>query len=692
MDILTLASKLKPLIPEQVRIWLKAREFASVKVKSLIDQQIVESAHKYLGDFNNKFLLSLPSEKVSRGPISLGTLQYENPKWSFGLYESELIQNVSVFGRSGAGKTMATFQILSQLAQRGIPFILFDWKRNGRDLTQLVKKRINFFTPGRPISPLAFNPFIPPPHLERNVFVNQIVDIFGDAYTLGDAARSVLQKAILYSKENVTPKELLQKVKPIPDAPRLREWKISVIRALESLVFAGISNQTNLSQKDLVEKLLKNITVIELDALNENGKKFLIPALTLWLYYTQLSTTKREKLQFMIVLEEAHNVLLKSSGKGKESVMEMLLRQGRELGVGTMIIDQQPSLISSVALANTYTSICLNLKDPTDIQKTVSLSQVNDVDKRVFSALPVGQGVVKLQDRWRKPVLVKFPMLDFKKGILTDQKLKEYLKNPKVVSSNKASVSRQNSTHRNLTESSMNLLNDIVSHPYSGVFERYQRLGITSYMGNQLKIDLQAKGLVNSHSIVENRARKILLELTPKGRIELGLDGVTPLRGGYVHEYWKWEVQQFLESNNYFVIPEAKRHGGRVDLKVQKIGKELGEPIGIEIETGHSDFLLNVKNGLHSFSKLALIATSVKAFSKIRDHLNQEGFVISSRLIVLKCSTYKVQLIKFLAASISSSDSWNYLPDDTPIDFVPYSVRHKITDWEEFRHTSSHLP
>ena len=38
---------------------------------------------------------------------------------------------------SGAGKTNLTFQILRQLRERKKPFLVFDWKKNYRDLSQL---------------------------------------------------------------------------------------------------------------------------------------------------------------------------------------------------------------------------------------------------------------------------------------------------------------------------------------------------------------------------------------------------------------------------------------------------------------------------------------------------------------------------------------------------------------------------
>ena len=119
----------------------------------------------------------------------------------------------------------------------------------------------------------------------------------------------------------------------------------------------------------------------------------------------------------MIFIEEAHHVLYKRAQTSHETVLEMLLRQCRELGIGIIVIDQHPHLLSSAALGNTYTTLCLNQKDPSDIAKAAAISLLDSDEKRYFSMLPVGQAIAKLQDRWTKPVLLQFPLVDVAKGL-----------------------------------------------------------------------------------------------------------------------------------------------------------------------------------------------------------------------------------------------------------------------------------
>ncbi len=113
MDIERIARKLEPLRPEDVRHWMRVRDVADPDLRSLLEKQIVSTAHEVLGDFRRKPLLSLPPEKKARGAFHLGTILYEKDKWSCGIRKSELLQNLTIFGRSGAGKTNLVFHLLT---------------------------------------------------------------------------------------------------------------------------------------------------------------------------------------------------------------------------------------------------------------------------------------------------------------------------------------------------------------------------------------------------------------------------------------------------------------------------------------------------------------------------------------------------------------------------------------------------
>ena len=143
MNIEKIAAKLKPLTPEKISQLTKARDLADPELKDLLEKQIISTAYNIFGDFHNKILLSLPPENKAHGTISLGTILYDKEKWPLGISFKELTQHMAILGRSGAGKTNVTFNILGQLIDKKIPFVFLDWKRTVRHLIPSFKERIN---------------------------------------------------------------------------------------------------------------------------------------------------------------------------------------------------------------------------------------------------------------------------------------------------------------------------------------------------------------------------------------------------------------------------------------------------------------------------------------------------------------------------------------------------------------------
>ena len=635
MNIEKITDKLKPLIPDKINHWIKTREFADPELKSLIEKQILQSAYEHLGNFHNKLLLSLPPEKKAKGLIDLGTIIYEKEKWAFGISKTELMQNMAIFGRSGAGKTNVSFQLLIQLLQNKIPFLFLDWKRTARHLIPNIKAKINIYTAGRSLSEFVFNPFIVPPQIERHVYLNHTIDALADAYTLGDGAKSILQKSIMkcYEQGNESPlaTDIILEIDKIESNERVKGWKITAKRALESIVLSGIAKTTS-SQQSMIEKLLKSNTVIELDSLNQNVKQFLIPLLFFWVYQAKLKEKAREQLSLVVFIEEAHHVLYQGKTRARETTMEMLLRQCREIGIGTVIIDQQPSLISSTALANTYTSICMNQKSPGDISKAATLSLVDNDEKKYFSMLPVGWGIVKLQDRWTRPFLVRFPLVDVKKGFVTDEVLKSGLQDGKryfdVVGN-----------HGLLDDVALEFLRDVATHRDDGVYVRYERLNLNPAVGHKIKEDLISRGLIEQQIVDLGRTRKVVLRLAKKGE-ELFEEVQTFGNESIVHGYWKRFYTARFRNAGFKVKEEVERNSGRIDV----LATRKKETVAIEVETGKSDVVKNAKADLmFGCTRIVVVATDKWAFGKVEKELLKAGLLGIERIEVVLRDGYFVE-------------------------------------------------
>lgn len=653
MDIEKIAAKLKPLMPDRILQWMKTRELADPELKILIEKQIISTAYKTFGDFNSKILLSLPPEAKAKGPISLGTILYDKEKWPLGINYGEVIQNVAILGRSGSGKTNVTFHILSQLIERNIPFVFMDWKRTVRHLIPHFGNKLNIYTPGRALSKFPFNPFVVPPGIESNVYVNQLVDVISHAFTLGEGSRSILRKAIaaIYENGNLSPTaaDIIIELGKVSDSGRMGGWKITAMRALESLQFADISSKDQISQQQLAQKMLHENTVIELDALATESKKFLIPLLCLWLYYVRLNSTDRERLTLVIFIEEAHHILHKHEQTANETVLEMLFRQCRELGIGIVVIDQHPHLLSSAALGNTYTTIFLNQKDPSDINKAAAVCLMDADEKMHFSRLPVGQGIVKLQDRWTSPVHVQFPLVKVDKGSVTDAMLARYsaINQAKSTGSGRKTsvepyfgqVPRIPQLYIALNDDAFRLFMDILTFPADGVKVRYKRLHMSTGSGNRLKELLVNQGWLESQAIDLGQTRKTCLRLTKQATDALNLCDTAPQHGSIVHEYWKQYYAQRYAELGYHIALEVPRISGRVDVVARKDNQKLA----IEIETGKSDFLRNIRQDLVAkYGKIIVVATDKSAFEKIKKSIAKEGLIIPDKVQIELAGRFRI--------------------------------------------------
>ena len=645
MDTNDLLQKLEPFIPEKVYQWQRMKDTADDEMKTLIDREIAHTAYRLLGNYRKKILLSLPPKEKARGSIHLGTILYDGPRWPVGLTTSELLQNLAIFGRSGAGKTNVVFHLVQQLTQRKIPWLFWDWKRTARHMLPGMKSPIKVYTPGRSLSPFVFNPFIVPPGMESNVYITQLVDVMADAFTLGDGARNILQKAIAacYEKgiEAPTVDAIIKEMESTPSTGRVGNWKITALRALEMLAFSKVTGTTTSSQQEHLNSLLNSQTIIELDALSDNSKRFLIPILSLWLYAVRLASTAREKLRLVIVIEEAHHVLYRSDQRSKESVMNRLLRQCREIGIAVMVVDQHPHLISSAALGNVYTSICLNLKDPSDINRAAGLSQLKDREKKYCSMLPVGQGIIKLQDRWNRPFLVQFPLIDLHKGAVTDDLLKKMVDGSIKQSDLRKSISEQGryenqlgKGERYLTEAEFRFLHDVLIHPGDGINTRYHRLSFSGRQGNAVKEGLLHRGWMLDEIVQQGNSRSVYLRVPEFAKQMLGEDVESIPESMVIHEYWKRYCSSVFRDRGFTIEMEAARKIGRVDVLATINHKR----IAIEIETGKSNAVNNVRHGLQSrFDQILVVAVNEQAMRKVERQLIEAGLLIPNRVILFQC-------------------------------------------------------
>ena len=506
---------------------------------------------KYLpqGLDDSEPVLIPPSRRQADGAYPIGQVSYSGKNlYPFGLRENEWIQHMAIVGRSGSGKTNIGFSILKILAEHQKPFLVFDWKRNYRDLlTRPEFRDVEVYTIGRTIAPLRFNPLIPPAGTDPKTWLKKLNEVIAHAYCLGNGVLFLLQQAVdaVYEEAGVyenlvqrwpTFKDVLLRARTMDTRGRESGWLSSTLRALSSLCFGGMGDLLNSSSNRSIDHILDGNVILELDGLSQSDKTFFVQSCLLYLHHKKMAENVRERFDRCILIEEAHHILSgqRTSLTGSESVMDTTYREIREFGVSLVLLDQMPSKLSSFALANSYATICMSMSNRADIN-AMAQSLLLDSGKDILGTLEVGQAVVKLQGRIPRPFLISIPEFKIQKGRVTDEHIRDFMKDKisQLDAESKPSedepAEREDST-KNVADNSSDIsdlafLQDVEDHPDSGVAARYKRLGLSARQGQKLKTNLLKENAIGEHLERTATGRRMIVRLTEEGKQRLSQSG-----------------------------------------------------------------------------------------------------------------------------------------------------------------------
>jgi len=635
--------KLKPVFGDEMDLLWSSYLFEDRDGKREIEDLLpILEAQSLRENFEDNILLVPPSPEDSKGDYPLGVIRHgQKPLHEFCLRDKEIQSHTGIFGISGSGKTNCVYTIIESLKLNKKPFLILDWKANYRKLA--VDKDVLVFTVGRDISPFYFNPLIPPKGVMPQAWIKALVDIISNAYFLGEGVQYLLQETIdklynefgVYSgKENYpTFRDVEEHLKREMKNCRGRQslWYASTMRTLGAINFGVTDKVVNVRKQFPIDKLLEKNCILELDFLSEDDKTFLVESLMLWIYFHKLVNGKRKEFEHAIIIEEAQNILSKKSydRKGKESILDVLFRQIRELGEGIIFISQNPSLINIQSFGNSFTSICFNLKAFADIETVGSSMGLKETEKKWLSKLDIGEAIVKLQGRYPHPFLLKVP-LSKEKGTFDDVELKRIISsyyseyrdisgcsaNPEVIS-----VISKPDIYSPLSDNELIMLMDVYEHQISKITERYDRLGLNYRAGNESKDFLLKKGMISFEDVSIKNGRIKILKITDNGKDYLREQGVyihdVKKYGGNTHQYWIDEVAKFLFGKCYEV--EIEKDG--VDVVAVKDDKKFA----FEIETGKSDVIKNIEKCLAlGFDKIYSVIIEKERIEKYRDKFDSE--------------------------------------------------------------------
>ena len=541
VNVRELCSKLKPLLGSKMDQIYAAYLAEDGEGRNQIENYVELLAAKHIPQElgQSDIVLIPPSQEQAKGEYPIGQVCYSGKNlYEFGLREDEWIQHCAILGRSGAGKTNLGFSILRLLKQKSRPFLLFDWKRNYRDLlSQPEFKDVEVYTVGRNIAPFSFNPLIPPQGTDPKTWLKKLNEVMAHSYCLGNGCLFLLQQAVdaVYEEAGVydgtvekwpTFKDVLNKARNMDTRGRESGWLSSTLRALSTLCFGDMERLVNSSNNKTIDHILDKNVILELDALTQSDKTFFIQSALLYLHQKRMTEERREDFKHAIIIEEAHHILSdeRRSLVGGQSVMDIIFREIREFGESLILLDQHPSKISLYALGNTYTTICMNLKHKTDIN-AMGQCLLLDKERDILGMLEVGQAVVKLQGRIPRPFQIAIPEFIVEKGKITDNFVKGHMQDIAPVIAEEdfrlPTDTDVDSTMNKKADLAKNLelafLRDVQDYPGSGIAARYKRLGLSVRQGQKLKGQALEKQLTEEGIESTGIGRINRIRLTEKG-------------------------------------------------------------------------------------------------------------------------------------------------------------------------------
>jgi DNA phosphorothioation-dependent restriction protein DptH len=325
-----------------------------------------------------------------------------------------------IVGESGSGKTYATQCICAELAQRGLPTIVFDFGQgfalntSPREFTEFAMPiEINVGKDGININPLQIFPS--DIHGPINV-AQRIADTFARVYpTIGVQQHAILRDAILDAFLNVGIDARSKKTWTLKP-PRFNDLKLTLetiaqdkdhpSRRFAAAVASHIStvfvfNTFRSTGLDLSwETILSRggrTYIVQLKGL-EHLLERVVTELLLWNLIGFIESLGPGPLRCLVLLDEAHRLSFASN-----SPVEKLLREGRKFGIGVVLASQQPEDFSSVAFTNTASKLVFNVTDERGaVARQIARKSSGDANFlgliRQLGSLPRGQACFLTSD------------------------------------------------------------------------------------------------------------------------------------------------------------------------------------------------------------------------------------------------------------------------------------------------------
>ena len=361
--------------------------------------------------------------------------------------DEDLLSHLLIAGTTSSGKTVRARKLLEGLDPNDFRVIVIETakktfrgylRRQGREPTIYALGS----TEGRP---LRINPFYFDPGTSLKRHVSVIADALSDLMPvealIGPKMREALLNCYFAYSWNVETGEYEGPGEPV--YPTMIDFNQRVVTICERLSYSSEINQNyrgallgraKLFIDDLYQdlfavggdrpfdELFSDDTIVELDDLppSEINMPAFVVSLLLQRLRAHRACLGKSGPRYIVVIEEAHNILNRNLEQrrdphqtgGSSHLLQhvvRLLQEGRELGIGVIVVDQSPSSLAEAVLKNTNTKLVHRLVDGEELRVVGTAIGLEEDEWGDLGQLDDGECVVSLKSGGRPVKLALFP-------------------------------------------------------------------------------------------------------------------------------------------------------------------------------------------------------------------------------------------------------------------------------------------
>ena len=356
---------------------------------------------------------------------------------------NSLSMHTFITGSTGSGKSNTVYEMVRQLDNFGVNYLIIEpAKGEYKNVFGSLPSVHVYGTNPQYAELLRINPFKFSQGVHILEHIDRLIEIFNVCWPMYAAMPAVLKNAVeqsyidcgwnLVRSKNKYGKDLYpsfvdvaKNIKTIIDTSEYDNenkgaYKGSLLTRLQSLtngIYGMIFTCDDIDDAELFDKKV----IVDLSRVGSSETKSLIMGmlvLKLQEHRMANATGMNEKLKHITILEEAHNLLKRTSteqssdgGNLRGKSVEMLtnaIAEMRTYGEGFVIADQAPGLLDLAVIRNTNTKIIMRLPDHSDRELVGRSANLNNDQIDEIAKLPCGVAAV-YQNDWVQPVLCKIP-------------------------------------------------------------------------------------------------------------------------------------------------------------------------------------------------------------------------------------------------------------------------------------------